>query len=60
MKVMMAQFAPVAVLGAGVILISGMREQYVTPPTQPMSAITRTFAWSVYLSSNFKMLEVFG
>ena len=43
MNVMISQFAPVAILGAGVILISGMREQYIMPPTQPMSAITRTF-----------------
>jgi len=42
MKAMFAQFAPVAILGAGVLLVSGMREQHVVPPSQPMSAITRT------------------
>jgi EpsI family protein len=42
MKSVFAQFAPVAILGAGVLLVSGMREQYVMPPVQPMNAITAT------------------
>lgn len=41
MKSMVAQFAPMAILGAGVLLVSGMREQFVMPPLQPMASITR-------------------
>lgn len=37
-------FAPMAVLGLGVLLISGMREQYAVEPRAPMNAISRTFA----------------
>lgn len=37
-------FAPMAVLGLGVLLISGMREQHAVEPRAPMNDITRTFA----------------
>lgn len=43
MKSIAMQFVPVAILGAGVLLISGMREQYVVPPVKPMATISRTF-----------------
>lgn len=39
-----ATFAPVAVLGLGVLLISGMREQHAVEPRSPMNSITRTMA----------------
>ena len=42
MKPYIAQFSPVVILGAGVLLVSGMREQHVMPPVQPMNAITST------------------
>lgn len=35
-------FAPMAVLGLGVLLISGMREQYAVEPRAPMNSITKT------------------
>lgn len=37
-------FAPMAVLGLGVLLISGMREQYAVEPRAPMNSITKTIA----------------
>ena len=37
-------FAPVAVLGLGVLLISGMREQYAVEPRAPMNNITKAIA----------------
>lgn len=40
----LANVIPVAVLGAGVLLISGMREQYATSPRTPMAAISKTYA----------------
>jgi len=39
MNNVMPMFLPVAVLGLGVLLISGMREQYVVQPLQPMAAL---------------------
>ena len=39
MNTTLTRFMPFAVLGFGVLLISGMREQYVVPPTQPMASI---------------------
>lgn len=36
-------FAPSLLLGAGVLLISGMREQYAVPPRQPVAALERNF-----------------
>ena len=42
MNNVMARFLPVAVLGLGVLLISGMREQYAMPPVQPMASIPAT------------------
>lgn len=38
-----AMYAPVAVLGLGVLLISGMREQHAMASRAPMNDITRTF-----------------
>ena len=43
MKSLIAQFAPMGILGAGVLLISGIREQFIMPPVQPMVSITRSF-----------------
>lgn len=37
-------YAPVAVLGLGVLLISGMREQYAVEPRAPMNSIAKTIA----------------
>lgn len=37
-------FTPAVLLGAGVMLISGVREQYTTRPRQPIVAISREFA----------------
>ncbi len=34
-----ALFTPAAILGLGVLLVSGMREQHVMPPTQPLASI---------------------
>lgn len=42
MKTTVAQFAPMGILAAGVLLVSGVREQFVMPPDQPMSAIPQT------------------
>ncbi len=39
MNIVMTKFLPVAVLGLGVLLISGMREQYVMPSVQPMASL---------------------
>jgi len=39
MNSVLLKFLPVAVLGLGVLLISGMREQYVVQPLQPMAAL---------------------
>ncbi|MEI6739983.1 MAG: exosortase C-terminal domain/associated protein EpsI [Gemmatimonadaceae bacterium] len=36
-------FVPAILLGAGVLLISGMREQFATPPVAPMNTIPSTF-----------------
>lgn len=44
MNSILTRFLPVAVLGFGVLLISGMREQYVVPPTQPMVSIPSTIS----------------
>jgi len=38
-----AMFLPAAVLLGGVLLISGIREQYVVQPKQPMNSIPNTF-----------------
>lgn len=43
MKGPVMQFMPVAILGIGVLLISGMREQHIVPPVQPMTTISRSF-----------------
>ncbi len=37
-------FAPMAVLGLGVLLISGMREQHAVEPRAPMNSITKMMA----------------
>ena len=42
MNNVMPRCLPVAVLGLGVLLISGMREQYAMPPVQPMATIPAT------------------
>jgi EpsI family protein len=42
MKGVLAKFLPVAVLGLGVLLISGMREQYAVSPVKPMVTIPAT------------------
>jgi EpsI family protein len=42
MNTTFTRFLPVAVLGFGVLLISGMREQYVVPPILPMVSIPAT------------------
>ncbi len=42
MNGMMTKFLPVAVLGLGVLLISGMREQYAVQPVQPMATLPAT------------------
>ncbi|WP_373061003.1 exosortase-associated EpsI family protein, partial [Gemmatimonas sp.] len=39
MNDVLPKFLPVAVFGLGVLLISGMREQYVIQPLQPMAAL---------------------
>ncbi len=44
MKTTVTQFAPMAILGVGVLMISGMREQYVMPPVLPMATITRSLS----------------
>lgn len=38
-----AMYAPMAVLGLGVLLISGMREQYAVEPRAPMNSIAKVF-----------------
>ena len=40
MNGVLLKFLPVAVLGLGVLLISGMREQYAVPAVQPMATIS--------------------
>lgn len=42
MNDVLSKFFPVATLGLGVMLISGMREQYVVPPVQPMASLPST------------------
>lgn len=39
MNSMFEKFLPVAALGLGVLLISGMREQYAVQPVQPMASL---------------------
>lgn len=43
MKRFTTQFVPMAIFGAGVLLVSGIREQYVMPPIKPMQTISSTF-----------------
>lgn len=44
MKQSVAHFVPVVILGAGVLLVSGIREQFKVPPRTPMASIPSTFS----------------
>jgi EpsI family protein len=42
MNAAFSRFLPVSILALGVLLISGMREQYVVPPVKPMGTLPST------------------
>lgn len=44
MNQLTSQLAPIAILGAGVLLVSGVREQYIVPSAAPMAAISSTIS----------------